>query len=289
MASPFRDLSASVRQRLLDLTRREGRVFDAVLVTYGLERLLYRLSISTHRNSFVLKGGMLVSLWTNDENRVTRDVDFLGHGEATEEHLTKVCAEVLSIGFDDGLVFDVDALNAKTISEEHEYDGVRLKTVALLGKTRVPITVDIGFGDAMTEPDHVIDYPSLLEMPLANVRAYPPVTVVAEKFQTIVNLGLANSRMKDYYDLWVIGNTQVIEPPALDAAIRATFQRRNTDIPADAPTGLTRTFYDDTLKTAQWTAYSASIDLKGLSLEAVVESVWSYLGPSCERLFKVQV
>ena len=162
MASPFKDLSASVRQRLLDLTRREGRVFDAVLVTYGLERLLYRLSISTHRNSFVLKGGMLVSLWTNDENRVTRDVDFLGHGEATEEHLTKVFAEVLSIGFDDGLVFDVDALNAKTISEEQEYDGVRLKTVALLGKTRVPITVDIGFGDAMTEPNHVIDYPSLL-------------------------------------------------------------------------------------------------------------------------------
>ena len=192
----------------------------------------------------------------------------------------------MSIGFDDGLVFDVDALNAKTISEEHEYDGVRLKTVALLGKTRMPITVDIGFGDAMTEPDHVIDYPSLLEMPLANIRAYPPVTVVAEKFQAIVNLGLANSRMKDYYDLWVIGNTQVIEPPALDAAIRATSQRRNTDIPADAPTGLTRTFYDDTLKTAQWTAYSASIDLTGLSLEAVVESVWSYLSPSCERLSK---
>ena len=288
MANPPKDMAASVRQRLLDLTRQEGRVFDVVLVTYGLERLLYRLSVSPHRNNFVLKGGMLVSLWTEDENRVTRDVDFLGRGEATEEHIKKVFAEVLSIGSDDGLVFDVDALTAKPINEEQEYDGVRLKTVALLGKTRIPITVDIGFGDALTEPGQAIDYPSLLEMPLANVRAYPPETVVAEKFQAIVNLGLANSRMKDYYDLWAIGNTQDIEPRALDAAIRANFQRRNTDVPVEAPTGLIRIFYDDTLKTAQWTAYSESIDLGGLPLETVVESIWSYLGSSCERISKTQ-
>ena len=188
MVNPPKDMAASVRQRLLDLTRQEGRVFEVVLVTYGLERLLYRLSVSSHRNNFVLKGGMLVSLWTEDENRVTRDVDFLGHGEAEEEHVKNVFAEVLSIGSDDGLVFDVGALTAKPINEEQEYGGVRLKTVALLGKTRIPITVDIGFGDALTEPDHVIDYPSLLEMPLANIRAYPPATVVAEKFQAIVNL-----------------------------------------------------------------------------------------------------
>ena len=284
MAKAVKNLAASIRQRLLNLSREQGRVFEVVLVAYGLERLIYRLSISTHRDNFVLKGGMLVTLWTAHEKRVTRDADFLGHGDASEDHLKTVFAEFLSQGLDDGLVFDTEALSAQAITQEQEYGGVRLKTIAHLGQTRIPITIDIGFGDAMTQSDYTIDYPSLLEMPTANVRAYPPVTVIAEKFQAIVALGLANSRMKDYYDLWAINNVQVIEPHALDAAIRATFERRETAIPQKVPVGLSAEFVRDVQKLQQWGAYADSIDLDNLSLDIVVEMIWSYLGPACKRL-----
>lgn len=284
MAKSPKALAASIRQRLLNLSRKQGRVFDVVLVTYGLERLIYRLSISKHRDNFVLKGGMLVILWTADEKRVTRDADFLGHGEVSEDHLKSVFTEFLSLASDDGLVFDTDALTAQAIKEEQEYGSVRLKTIAHLGKTRIPITVDIGFGDAMTERDYTIEYPSLLEMTTANVRAYPPATVVAEKFQAIVALGLANSRMKDYYDLWAINNAQVIEPEALDAAIQATFERRDTAIPKEVPIGLSNEFVGDAQKAQQWGAYVASVDIDGLSLDSVVKMIWSHVGPACERL-----
>ena len=208
MANSRNNSPASVRQRLLNLAREKGQVFDVVLVTYGLERLMYRLSISEHRDSFVLKGGMLVTLWIGDENRVTRDADFLGFGDASEERLISVFSEVMSQQVDDGLVYDIDNLTARAIREEQQYGGIRLRTVANLGKTRIPIVVDVGFGDATIAPDFTIEYPTLLDMPAASIRAYPPASVVAEKFHAIVTLGLVNSRMKDYYDLWAILNSQ---------------------------------------------------------------------------------
>lgn len=284
MAKTPKNLTASIRQRLLDLSRREGRVFEVVLVTYGLERLIFRMSISRYRDQFILKGGMLVTLWIEDESRVTRDVDFLGYGDASEGHLKTVFSKLLSLEANDGLVFDVDGLTTETIKEDQEYGGIRLKTIAYLGKTRIPITIDIGFGDAMTDRDYTIDYPSLLDMPPATIRAYPPATVVAEKFQAIVALGLVNSRMKDYYDLWAIHNTQSLKPKELDAAIQATFERRGTAIPREIPIGLSADFVNDELKVRQWGAYIASIDREGLSLDTVVEVIRSYTGPACERL-----
>ncbi len=284
MAKTPKNLTASIRQRLLDLSRREGRVFDVVLVTYGLERLIFRMSISDYRDQFILKGGMLVTLWIEDESRVTRDVDFLGYGDASENHLKLAFAKLMSLEANDGLVFDVNGLTTETIKEDQEYGGIRLKTIAYLGKTRIPITIDIGFGDAMTDRDYTIDYPSLLDMPPASIRAYPPATVVAEKFQAIVALGLVNSRMKDYYDLWAIHNTQSLNAKELDAAIQATFERRGTDIPRETPIGLSDDFVNDELKVRQWGAYIASIDHQGLPLDTVVEVIRSYTGPACERL-----
>lgn len=259
-------------------------MFDVVLVKYGLEQLLYRLSISKHRDSFVLKGGMLAILWTADENRVTRDADFLGFGDASEDHLTSVFSQIMSEPADDGLVYDVDRLTAEAIREEQQYGGIRLRTVALLGKTRIPITVDIGFGDAMTTPDYTVEYPSLLGMPAAHIRACPPATVVAEKFHAIVALGLVNSRMKDYYDLWAILKILSIAEKDVDDAVLRTFERRETDVPVGTPAGLTRQFSVDPLKVQQWAAYTASIGLEGLLLENATDSIWTVLGPACERL-----
>ena len=284
MADKPKISSASVRQRLLNIAREQGQIFEVVLVTYGLGRLLYRLSVSKHRDSFVLKGGMLVTLWTADQNRVTRDVDFLGFGDASEDHLISVFSQIMRLPADDGLVYDIDRLTAEAIREEQQYGGIRLKTIANLGKTRIPIVIDIGFGDAITTPDYTIEYPALLDMPAASIRAYPPATVVAEKFHALVSLGLVNSRLKDYYDLWTLLNCQPIEESELDEAIRATFERRETDVPAVTPAGLTRRFSTDPLKVQQWSAYTASISLEGLSLEGATDSIWSFLGPACTRL-----
>jgi predicted nucleotidyltransferase component of viral defense system len=284
MADTPKNMAASVRQRLKNLSIERRRDFGLLLVNYGLERLIYRLAASPYRDRFVLKGGMLVAIWATNDDRTTRDADFLGFGELEEPQLKSMFAEILSRDTDDGLVFDSDNLTASTIREDQVYGGVRIKTIALLGNAKIPITIDIGLGDALTEPDHRIDYPSLLDQPIANVRAYPPETVIAEKFQAIVALGIANGRLKDYYDLWAIPLALTVKPAPLDAAIAATFARRDTAIPTLAPPGLSRLFADDPQKIAQWATYANSIGLDPIPLGEVVAAIWTFLGPSCERI-----
>lgn len=274
----------SIKDRLLNLSRSEGRVFDVVLVRFGLERLLYRLSQTRHRDRFVLKGGLLVTVWLDDDNRVTRDADFLGHGDATAAQLVADFREIMSVEADDGLIFDAKALTATAIREALEYGGTRLRTTAYLERTRIPITIDIGFGDALADATREIDYPTLLDLPSPHVRAYPPETVIAEKFQAMVNLGVLNGRMKDYYDLWALPRTLTLEDDALDAAIAATFERRRTAIPTDRPPGLSAEMFDNADKQRQWRAYSTSIGLDDIHLQEVIDTIWHMVGPSCARL-----
>lgn len=284
MAKPPTNLAKSVKDRLLNISRAENRAFDVLLVRFALERLLYRLSISEHRQRFVLKGGMLVTVWIDDDNRVTRDADFLGHGDADPDKLIADFRSIMQIEDDDGLVFDVDALTATAIREEMEYGGVRLKTTAYLEKTKIRVTIDIGFGDALADATQQLHYPTLLDHPVPHIRSYPPETVIAEKFQAMVALGVANGRMKDYYDLWALPRNIEIAPDELDAAIAATFERRGTPVPAERPPGLSAAMFGDETKQRQWTAYAASLDLEGLGLDAVIDAVWGLVGPSCERL-----
>lgn len=198
--------------------------------------------------------------------------------------MISVFSDVMSLQSDDGLVCDIDNLTIRPIREEQQYGGLRLKTVAKLGKTRIPIVVDVGFGDATIAPDFTIEYPALLDMPAASIRAYPPESVVAEKFHAIVTLGLVNSRMKDYYDLWAILNSQPINENVLADAIAATFTRRMTQIPTSVPAGLTEQFSADQQKTQQWATYASSIGLEGLTLDDAIDLVWTILAPVCERL-----
>lgn len=284
MAKTPTNIAKSVKDRLLNIARQEGRVFDVLLVRFALERLLYRLSISEHRDRFVLKGGMLVTVWVEDDNRVTRDADFLGHGDPDPERLAADFREIMAIESDDGLIFDLDALAATAIREEMEYGGTRLKTAAYLEKTRIPVTIDIGFGDAMADATQQLEYPTLLDLPAPHVRAYPPATVIAEKFQAMVALGVLNGRMKDYYDLWAIPRALEIADNDLDAAISATFERRQTAIPTGRPPGLSAEMVDDEVKQRQWRAYAASVELEGVSLESIVDTVWGLVGPSCARI-----
>lgn len=278
------NITKSIKDRLLNIARKEGRAFDILLVRFALERLLYRLSISEHQDRFVLKGGMLVTVWLEDDNRVTRDADFLGYGNADPDQLVMDFRQIMAMEGEDGLIFDIDALSASIIREDMEYGGVRLKTAAYLERTRIPVTIDIGFGDAVADATQRLDYPTLLDLPAPQVRSYPPATVIAEKFQAMVALGVLNGRMKDYYDLWAIPRAINIANDDLDAALRATFDRRGTAIPQERPPGLSSEMSENAAKQRQWRAYSASIDLANLSLETVIDSIWAMVGPSCIRL-----
>lgn len=277
MAKAPTNIAASVRQRLLNLARGGGRDFQTVLVAFGLERLIYRLSVSEYRDRFVLKGGMLVTLWTVDPGRFTRDVDFLAFGDIGETELKTMFADILAIDGGDGLTFKAGDLTASEIREDKVYGGVRLKTVAYLGDTQIPITIDLGFGDALSNPAYEIDYGSLLDFEPAKIRAYSPATVIAEKFEAVVALGLINGRMKDFYDLWAIPKALEISREDLATAIRATFERRSTPLPASRPPGLSQEFANDPAKAAQWKAFSEATNLEGISLNTTVDEIWANL------------
>lgn len=284
MADTPVNIAASVRQRLLNLARDEGRPFELLLVRYALERLLFRLSVSPYRGDYVLKGGMLVAQWLDHGNRETRDADFLGFGEDDPEKVRAVFAEIMAIACEDGLVFNVERLAASVIREEMEYGGLRLRTTAGLAGARIPVTLDIGFGDALADAGRDIDYPSMLDMERPNVRSYPPASVLAEKFQALVTLGLANGRMKDFHDLWALPQAMDIEAAALDAAIAATFARRGTPVPVERPDGLSAAMAEDAAARRRWQAYIASLGISATDFARVLDEIWACLGPSCRRL-----
>jgi len=253
---PLKNVGASVRARL---TRRASSAKENVqlaLTRFAIERLLYRLSLSSHRDQFVLKGAMLFSLWMPTPYRATGDLDLLGYGDAAPERNATVFREICGIDVEnDGVVFKPDTLRAEPARAEDEYSGVRITMTAEIAGARLPIQIDIGFGDAVTPAVQEIDYPSLLDMPTPRLRAYPPETVVAEKFQALVALGMLNSRMKDFFDLWAISQTFSFDGPVLAKALAATFDRRRTAIPTDTPVALTPAFAEDAAKQAQWQGF----------------------------------
>ena len=268
-----RNIGASVRQRLLNLARARGQPMDLLLTRYALERLLHRLSLSPHRERFVLKGAMLLVTWFAEAHRATRDVDLLGFGDAAEDALIETFRDIMAVEVDDGVVFDLDGLKIEAIREELEYGGSRLRTTAALAGARIPITVDIGFGDAV-EPDiEDIDLPVLLDMPTPHLRAYPPETVIAEKFHAMVALGRANSRMKDYYDVWMLTSTFDLGPERMRQAIAATFARRNTLVPTQIPDGLSDAFANDPAKQRQWTAFVRDLSGPVPGLDSIVGDI----------------
>ena len=239
MARELRNVGASVRDRLLARARAEQADFQILLTRYALERLLYRLSVSDQRERFVLKGAMLFAIWQDDPLRPTRDLDLLGHGDPDPATIAVSIRFICSVEVpDDGVVFDVAGVEAAPIHGEDENPGVRVRTGATIAGARLPIQIDVGFGDVITPEAIEIGYPALLDAPAPILRAYPPETVVAEKAEAIVSLGIGNSRMKDFYDLWTIAQIFAFECGNLAEAIRRTFERRRTPLPEQVPVGL---------------------------------------------------
>jgi predicted nucleotidyltransferase component of viral defense system len=198
------NLPASVRQRLLNLATERKEDFGLVVTRYGLERFLYRLSVSPHRDSFVLKGALLLQLWTADTYRPTRDLDLLGRGISNVSYrkiFSEVCSQKVE---DDGLTFLPDTIRVERIRDDEAYEGVRVRLEARLGNVRVPLQIDVGLGDTIVPSSEELEYPTLLRFPAPKLHAYSKESVVAEKFEAMVKLGIANSRMKDFYDLCVL-------------------------------------------------------------------------------------
>lgn len=278
--STSKNLAASVQARLLNIAKAEGRDFGQVLTKFSLERLLYRLSKSKHADSFLLKGALLFDLWFDVPLRPTRDIDLLGFGLAELPHVMGVFDDLCQMSVEDGVVFLADSIKAAEIRKEANYAGIRVSMVALLGNARTAIQVDIGYGDAVTPAPETATYPVLLEdLPAPQLRVYPRYTVVAEKVETIATLGIANSRMKDYFDLWVLRQQGEFDSEVLRSAIAATFARRERPLPSQVPVGLSDAYAADLQKQRQWQAFLKKNQLEQTELAVVVQALRDWLHP----------
>jgi len=282
------NLPASVRQRLLNLATERKEDFGLVLGRYGLERFLYRLSVSPHRDSFVLNGALLLQVWTEETYRPTRDLDLLGKGMSNVSY-RKVFSEVCSQDVeDDGLSFPSETIRVERIRGEEAYEGVRVRLEARLGNVRIPLQIDVGFGDAIVPAPEDLEFPTLLKSTAPKLKACSKESVVAEKFEAIVKLGMANSRMKDFYDLWILAQRFQFETATLAAAIQATFATRKTVLPISLPVALQVDFYKLPGKQTQWKAFLTKSGLKAdCSLEETIKVIREFVMPVVEGISKV--
>lgn len=287
MANP--QLVESVRQRILNEARRTKQDNGALLIRYAIERLLYRLSQSAHREQFVLKGAALYLVWLRDapdiRARPTRDLDFWGSGTPDVAALIKAFQEVVRTPVeDDGLEWPLEAVRGEAMREDADYEGARLSLMALLGRAQIRVQIDLGFGDAITPSTTEVEYPTLLSTFAPPwVRAYPKETVVAEKLQALVVLGLGNTRLKDFFDLWTLAEFE-FDARVLKSAVKATFARRKTPLPTGVPIALTQAFTRDPAKVAIWKSFGRRNRLGELpELDEVAAIIESFVMPLMEE------
>lgn len=279
-----KNLPASVRQRLLMTSQQRGEPFDLVLTQYGIERLLYRLSQSRYAERFLLKGAMLFRIWTENSHRPTRDLDLLGTGPAEAGELVTIFREICRTPVEpDGLEFLEESVKAGPIREEAIYGGIRVNLEARLGNIRIHVQTDVGFGDAVTPAPLDVEFPGLLDFPTPRLRTYPIYTVVAEKLEAMVLLGEANSRMKDFYDLWFLSRNFEFDGDTLVLAIGATFTRRKTQLSPALPSGLHDEFA--TMKIIQWSAFQRKNHLGENPMLEVIRAIRQFIEPPLQAAF----
>jgi len=279
---PGKNLAASIRARLLSLAQTKGEDYQRILGRFAIERFLHRLGRSSYRDKFALKGATLFTLWTGHTHRPTKDLDLLGRGSSSA--ITEVEATIRTIcqiEEADGILFDSQSVEGTRIKEDDEYDGVRVKFQAQLAGARIPMQVDIGFGDAVYPEPELASFPVLLPMEAPLIRAYPKQAAIAEKFHAMVELDIRNSRMKDFYDIWFMANTWTFEMASLRNAILVSFERRGSKIPDSVPFALTNDFLNDPQKKLQWNAFISRLDPgeRAPSLEEVGAILRAFLLP----------
>ena len=282
MAKSKQAIVDSAHQRLLNKARNSGRPFNEVLQYYAMEKFLLRMSKLPNADDFVLKGALLLRATGISELRPTRDIDVLKYGSSAIsdiEEIFRVCCNTNIEG--DGLEFDPDSVEAEEIREQEAYDGIRVKVRGTLGNARITIQIDLGFGDVITPKPLWIGYPTILDEDSPRIRAYTLESSIAEKYQAMVSLDMANSRMKDFYDIYFLSENRSFEGPDIQSAIKETFDRRETKIPTKLPTALTETFSKDDTKIRQWKAFISKIsdDQLPKELSTIVNRVKVFLWP----------
>jgi hypothetical protein len=284
--STVKNMGASVRQRLLNHAKDSDRPFAEVLQYYAMERFLYRLSVSPHADKFLLKGALLLTAWQAPISRPTMDIDLLGRTDNAIDSIVQLMQEVAQLDVpDDGLAFVITSFSGAAIREDADYSGVRVAFTGLLNAARVHMQIDIGFGDVVTPGPERLTYPTLLDFPAPILSGYSRETVMAEKLQALVQLRMLNTRMKDYFDLWLLSQQPQLNRETLATAIEHTFRNRKMEIDK-TPIGLSPEFGNDPTKQMQWRAFLKRSALTEVpdSLNEVVAELWAFFGPLLQKV-----
>lgn len=282
-AAPVKNIAASVKNRLLAAARQSGKPFQTLLTHYGLERFLFRLSRSPLKEKFILKGGLLLVGMGLPMARTTRDIDFLGLIPGDIDAVGALIREIGNVTLDDGLVYEFNDLSIETMAEDAEYPGIRFKFDAWLGKARIPMQIDVGFGDAVVPDAREMTFPTLLDMEPPVVKAYSIETIVAEKFEASLDLAELNSRMKDFYDIWMLSRAYPFHGPTLQDAVMATCEHRATPLSSQALI-FSKEFAARADKQAQWTAFLRKARMSDISddFPMIMEGIGKFLHPVAE-------
>jgi predicted nucleotidyltransferase component of viral defense system len=276
------NLSASIAARLLNRAKREGSDYQTLLTAYCLERFLFRLGASQYRERFILKGAMLLRVWSDQPYRATRDLDLLRRGAREQDAIHQDILSILATEVpDDAVRFDGPALKIESIRAEDDYAGLRLTFPAILGTSRISIQIDVGVGDVVWPAPKRCLYPALLDLASPDVLAYPQETVIAEKLEAIVVLGDRNSRIKDYFDLHYLATHFEFERAVLGEAVKRTFARRKTAIPPETPIGLTQDYWENPSRPAQMRAFArrAGVQFPESQKDQFMRMLQSFLEP----------
>ena len=253
--STLKNVGASVHQRLKNASMESGRSFNDLVQYYALERWLYRLSQSRHQNLFILKGALMLVAWRVPILRLTRDIDLLARTSNELESIKTIISEICQTDVEeDGVVFNPESVSTIRIAEDADYEGVRASFIGHLATTRLAMQIDIGFSDVVTPGPVRIDYPVILDYPVPVLHAYNRETAIAEKFEAMISLGRLNTRMKDFFDVWMLATTSDFEGADLSDAVLATFHKRGTEFPAD-PQVFEKDFAFDSSKQSQWAGF----------------------------------
>ncbi|MBI3172909.1 MAG: nucleotidyl transferase AbiEii/AbiGii toxin family protein [Chloroflexi bacterium] len=287
MKEPVKNIAASILARLRKQADEMNRPFAEILQYYAMERFLYRLSKTKYAGKFVLKGGLLFYVWDLPMRRPTRDIDFRGYVSGDRENLLKIVTAVMEVSApEDGLVFDPKSVSAEETQLEADYRGVRVRLIAMLERTRIPVQIDIGFSDELTSKAEAIEYPNILPgLKTVHMKGYPKESVVAEKFHAMTRFGDLNSRLKDFYDLWLMSATFEFDSLSLQKALETTFKNRDTVLPAERPISLTAEFASR--NQTHWANFLKRMELANQdndNFSDVVEQVWEFIWPPLQAI-----
>jgi predicted nucleotidyltransferase component of viral defense system len=283
---PHKDITASIHQRLLNHARETGRPFNELLQYFAMERFLYRFSKSRYADIFVLKGALMLTVWEAPLSRPTMDIDFLDQIDNSIEAIVAVIKDICRQMVEpDGITFDLAGIEGKRITEDANYEGVRVRFRGSLGTAHLTMQLDIGFGDVVIPSPTSFEYPTILDLPAPKLRGYSKESTIAEKFEAMVKLGALNSRMKDFFDIWLLSRQFDFEGQRLATATEKTFSTRGTDIQSE-PIALTNSFAEDPVKVAQWRGFIRKNRLTNVSQDfgEVIEFIAVFLGPVAKTL-----